>query len=59
MLDSQNLSEQFLIDQINLENHMDSLADHIVNFSTEQSKLTQKFLPQLGLKTSKKPMNGW
>ena len=45
MLDSQNLSEQFLIDQINLENHMDSLADHIVNFNTEQSKLTQKFLP--------------
>lgn len=38
---------------------MDSLADHIVNFSTEKSKLTQKFLPQLGLKTSRKTMNGW
>jgi hypothetical protein len=45
MVGSQNLSEQFLIDQINLEINIDSLADHIVNFSTEDSKLTQKYLP--------------
>ena len=37
MLDNQNLSEQFVIDQINLEKNIDSLADHIVNFSTEES----------------------
>ena len=59
MLDSQNLSEQFVIDQIKFEKNIDSLADHTINFTTEESKLTKAYLPQLGLKTSKKTMNGW
>ena len=31
------------MDQINLEKEIDSLADHIVDFTTVESKLTQKF----------------
>jgi len=35
----------FKADEISLEKNIDSLADQIINFNTEDSKITKGFLP--------------
>ena len=48
--DSESSSLMFQLDEAALEKHLDSIADQIINFTTEDSKLTKGFMPQLGLK---------
>ena len=49
----------FQLDETLLVKNIDSLADQIVDFNSEDSKITRKFVPQLGLKISQKPIDYW
>ena len=50
--DSDSTSMMTKVDETNLEKDLDSIADYILTFTTEGCKLTQPFLPQLGLKVN-------
>ena len=43
--DSESSSLMFQLDEAALEKHVDSIADQIINFTTEESKLTKGFMP--------------
>jgi len=45
LLDSESTSLMFKLDEITFENNIDSLADQIINFNSEDSRLTQKYVP--------------
>jgi hypothetical protein len=41
LLDTDNSSLMFKLDEMNLETNVDSLADQIINFNSEESRLTK------------------
>lgn len=41
-----------------LEKNIDSISDHIINFTTN-NRLTKPYLPQMGLKVSQKLCDYW
>lgn len=45
MFDQESSSMMFKADENTLEKNIDSLADQILNFNTETSKITKGFLP--------------
>jgi hypothetical protein len=49
----------FKKDELNLEAHLDSLADSTLEFDTTDSKLTKQYVPQLSLKVHQKPIDYW
>lgn len=52
-------SQMFKIDEINLEKHIDSIADQILDFNSEECKLTKGFLPQMALNFAVKRIDYW
>ena len=59
LLDVDSSSFMFKIDELSLLTNIDSLADQALNFNSEECKLTKKFVPQLGLSTSKHTIDYW
>ena len=57
--DSGNSSFISQLDEAALEKHIDSIADQIIKFTTEDSKLTKGFMPQLGLNFVPKLNHHW
>ena len=47
------------IDQMNFEKNLYSIADQIVDFNSEDCRLTKGFMPQMGFMFTPKPCNGW
>ena len=58
-LDTQGSSMLMEIDQINFEKNLYSIADQILNFNSDECKLTKGFMPQMGLMFPTKPCNSW
>lgn len=52
-------SLMFKVDELALEKHVDSLADQIIEFTSEECKLTKGLRPQMGLQFVHRPMDGW
>jgi hypothetical protein len=59
LLDTDSSSMMFKLDELSLESNIDSLADQIINFNSEQSMITKPFLPQLSLKVNRSPLDLW
>lgn len=58
-LDTEATSMLMEIDQINFEKNLYSIADQIINFTSDECKLTKGFMPQMGLLFAPKPCNSW
>lgn len=57
--DSDSSSMMFKKDEMDLEKNLDSISDQIMIFSSEQSKLTKPFMPQIGLNFTPKFIDFW
>lgn len=52
-------SLMFKMDEIALENHIDSIADQILDFNSEECKLTKGLRPQMALNFAQKRIDYW
>ena len=52
-------TQMFKIDEINLEKHIDSIADQILDFNAEECNLTKGFRPQMALSFVPKTFDHW
>ena len=46
-------------DELALEKHVDSIADQIIEMTSEECKLTKGLRPQMGLSFVKRPVDYW
>lgn len=52
-------SLMFKADELALEKQIDSLADQIIEFNSEECKLTKGMRPQMGLQFIQRPIDYW
>ena len=57
--DTESTSMMLELDSINLQKNLDSISDQIIDFNSDDCKLTKGLMPQMGLTFTPKPFNHW
>ena len=59
IVDKDSTSLMFKKDEMNLVQHLESIADQILEFGCERNSRTKGLIPQIELVPDKSIMNGW